>query len=205
MKNNPIMCLLVFPNNFTMKKWIFGFGAVAVLVGATFFIPNSKYLFTSVISPSSEVVLETNFGDITVELYANKAPITVGNFLCLAEKRKYNNTIFHRVVPDFIIQGGDYERGDGTGGKNCNGKEFNDEFSDLSHTRGTISMANRGPNTNASQFFIVVEDATFLDGRHSAFGKVIGGMNVVDTISKLETTITEKPKEKVVLKRIRIK
>ena len=140
---------------------------------------------------NTKVKLETNYGDIVIELYS-KMPITSGNFIKLVEKGFYDGVIFHRVIDEFMIQGGD-PTGTGMGGP---GYEIKDEFtrSDLDNNdRGTISMANAGPNTGGSQFFINLVDNNFLDGKHPVFGKVIQGMNVVDKIAKVETNSQDKP------------
>jgi len=127
------------------------------------------------------VVLKTEKGDITIDLYADKTPITVNNFISLAEKGFYDNTIFHRVIKNFMIQGGD-PKGDGTGGP---GYQFADEPFVGEYTRGTIAMANAGPNTNGSQFFIMHKDYP-LPKNYVIFGKVIKGIEVVDAIAESE-------------------
>ena len=123
-------------------------------------------------------VLHTEKGDITIELTAKKTPITVNNFVTLAKKGFYDDTIFHRVIKGFMIQGGD-PKGDGTGGP---GYQFDDEFFDGAYTRGTVAMANAGPDTNGSQFFIMHADNP-LPKDYIIFGKVTSGMDVVDTIA----------------------
>lgn len=131
------------------------------------------------------VTLHTSKGDISLELNADLAPKTVTNFVTLAEQGFYDDLTFHRVIPGFMIQGGD-PKGDGTGGESIFGEIFEDEINETKLIRGTIAMANRGPNTNGSQFFIVQADATpWLDGRHTAFGKVTEGLDVVDAIVHL--------------------
>jgi peptidylprolyl isomerase len=125
------------------------------------------------------VVLHTEKGDITIELTAKKTPITVNNFVTLAKKGFYNNTIFHRVIKGFMIQGGD-PKGDGTGGP---GYQFDDEYFEGEYTRGTVAMANAGPDTNGSQFFIMHADNP-LPKDYIIFGKVTSGMDVVDTIAE---------------------
>jgi len=127
-----------------------------------------------------EIILKTNRGDIEATLYATKTPVTVANFLNLAKRGYYDGLTFHRVIPDFMIQGGD-PAGNGTGGP---GYKFEDEIHrTLRHTRGGIfSMANSGPRTNGSQFFITHGPTAWLDGKHTVFGKVTKGMRVVDTI-----------------------
>ncbi|MDX6399400.1 MAG: peptidyl-prolyl cis-trans isomerase, partial [Gaiellaceae bacterium] len=128
--------------------------------------------------------LHTNHGAIAIELFDDDAPKTVENFLKLARDGFYNGVIFHRVIPDFMVQGGD-PTGTGSGGP---GYQFEDEFNDNKVVRGALAMANAGPNTNGSQFFIVTtEAASWLDGKHTVFGRVTDGMDVVDAISALET------------------
>tara|TARA_A100001391_G_scaffold148940_3_gene106381 strand:- start:34 stop:465 length:432 start_codon:yes stop_codon:yes gene_type:complete len=131
---------------------------------------------------------DTNRGTIKVELFADKTPKTVGNFETLCEKKFYDGLKFHRVIPDFMIQGG-CPQGTGTGGP---GYQFEDEFdAELRHDGpGVLSMANAGPNTNGSQFFITHVATPHLDGRHSVFGKVIDGQDVVDSIKQGDTMTT---------------
>jgi peptidyl-prolyl cis-trans isomerase B (cyclophilin B) len=136
------------------------------------------------------VIRVRDLGSIRIELLPEVAPKTVANYEKLADSGFYDGTQFHRVIPGFMIQGGDPNtKGNDprTYGKGGPGYKIPDEFSDLSHTRGTVSMANLGyPNTGASQFFIVQGNATHLDGRHTAFGRVVEGMDVVDAITKLQ-------------------
>ncbi|MBI4334485.1 MAG: peptidylprolyl isomerase [Chloroflexi bacterium] len=124
-------------------------------------------------------VLETEKGSITIELFAKDAPRTVNNFVFLAREGFYDGTTFHRVIPGFMAQGGD-PTGTGMGGP---GYSFADEFSSQKHQTGVISMANAGPNTNGSQFFITYVPTPHLDGRHSVFGKVISGMDIIQKIT----------------------
>lgn len=133
-------------------------------------------------SRSYQVTIATSKGDIELELYPEHAPLTVNNFVFLARDGFYNGVSFHRVIADFMIQGGD-PTGTGRGGP---GYRFEDELDDnpLRHERGVISMANAGPNTNGSQFFITHAPQPHLDGRHTVFGKVTAGMEVVDTIAQ---------------------
>jgi peptidyl-prolyl cis-trans isomerase B (cyclophilin B) len=143
--------------------------------------------------------LHTNYGAIAIELFDEDAPKTVENFLKLARDGFYNGVIFHRVIPDFMVQGGD-PTGTGSGGP---GYQFEDEFNDNKVVRGALAMANAGPNTNGSQFFIVTtEAASWLDGKHTVFGRVTDGMDVVDAISALETDARDRPREDVVIDRI---
>jgi cyclophilin family peptidyl-prolyl cis-trans isomerase len=149
----------------------------------------------------SDATLHTNHGAIAVELFDDDAPKTVENFRKLAGEGFYDGVIFHRVIPDFMIQGGD-PTGTGTGGP---GYSFEDEFNDHKVERGALAMANAGPNTNGSQFFIVTTDAApWLDGKHTVFGKVSEGMDVVDTISGVDTDSSDKPQEAVTIERVEL-
>ncbi len=142
------------------------------------------------------VVIKTSLGDITVELDATAAPRTVTNFVTLAKGKYYDGLIFHRVIPDFMIQGGDPD-GQGTGGRSIYGEEFADEFKRghmLPMVRGAIAMANRGPDTNGSQFFIVqAASAQWLEGKHTVFGNVTKGMDVVDAIATVQRDSHDAP------------
>lgn len=153
-------------------------------------------------------VLKTNFGDITVELYGEDSPITVNNFLKLSQDKFYDGTKFHRVIKDFMIQGGDPNSkdddwsNDGTGGP---GYAFDDEFNDHKLVKGSLAMANAGPNTNGSQFFIVTAEATpWLDGRHTNFGQVVEGMDVVLKIEAVEKNTRDHPTTDVIIKSIQL-
>ena len=129
------------------------------------------------------------------------APTTVENFRKLAGDGFYDGVIFHRVIPDFMIQGGD-PTGTGMGGP---GYTFEDEFNDHKVERGALAMANAGPNTNGSQFFVVTAEATpWLDGKHTVFGRVTSGMDVVDAISQVDTDANDKPREAVVIERVEL-
>lgn len=142
----------------------------------------------------TEVTLETPEGKITIELFEKEMPVTAGNFRKLVEKGFYNNVIFHRVIPDFMIQGGD-PTGTGMGGP---GYTIKDEFTKNNRNdRGTISMANAGPNTGGSQFFINVVNNNFLDRKHPVFGKVKEGMDVADRISKTKRDRNDRPLKEV--------
>ena len=175
--------------------------------------------------------IKTNMGDITVQLFPEFAPKTVKNFIELAKKGYYDNVIFHRVIPDFMIQGGD-PTGTGMGGESIYGEKFEDEFSpELFNVRGALSMANAGPNTNGSQFFIVnnknvpanmmtqMEEAGYpkevveayreggtpwLDFRHTVFGHVVNGMDIVDTIAQVQRGPQDRPVHDVVIEAIEI-
>jgi cyclophilin family peptidyl-prolyl cis-trans isomerase len=147
----------------------------------------------------SKATLQTNHGPIEIELFEGEAPKTVENFRKLAGDGFYSGVIFHRVIPDFMIQGGD-PTGTGSGGP---GYTFEDEFNDHPVERGVLAMANAGPNTNGSQFFIVTADACpWLDGKHTVFGRVTEGMDVVDTISQAQTGGADRPVDDVVIERI---
>jgi cyclophilin family peptidyl-prolyl cis-trans isomerase len=136
----------------------------------------------------------TNHGSIELELFDDAAPKTVQNFLKLAQDGFYDGVIFHRVIQDFMIQGGD-PTGTGSGGP---GYQFEDEFNDHKVVRGALAMANAGPNTNGSQFFIVTTGAApWLDGKHTVFGQVTSGMDVVDAIEGVDTGPGDKPREDV--------
>jgi cyclophilin family peptidyl-prolyl cis-trans isomerase len=154
-------------------------------------------------------VIKTNYGDITVELYGKDSPITVNNFLNLANKGFYNNTKFHRVIKDFMIQAGDPNSRDqdisthGTGGP---GYKFMDEINDHKLVRGSLAMANAGSNTNGSQFFIVTKDSTpWLDGKHTNFGRVISGMVVVGKIENAAVDANDHPIDDVIIESIELK
>jgi peptidyl-prolyl cis-trans isomerase B (cyclophilin B) len=149
----------------------------------------------------TQATLHTSEGPIELELYPEAAPKTVDNFTRLAGEGFYDGLAFHRVIPDFMIQGG-CPKGDGTGGP---GYTFEDEFNDHKVTRGALAMANAGPNTNGSQFFIVTAEATpWLDGKHTAFGRVTSGMDVVDKIQSVETDARDRPVDEVRLEKLTI-
>ena len=145
-----------------------------------------------------KVKLETTQGDIVIELYEKEMPITVGNFKKLVEDGFYDGVIFHRVIDGFMIQGGD-PTGTGMGGP---GYTIKDEFTNTDldkNNRGTISMANAGPNTGGSQFFINLVNNNYLDGRHPVFGKIVEGMDVADNITKVDKDAQDKPLEDVLI------
>jgi peptidyl-prolyl cis-trans isomerase A (cyclophilin A) len=159
--------------------------------------------------------LKTSVGDIVIQLFEDKAPKTVANFVDLASGTKewtdpktgakvkrslYNGTIFHRVIPGFMIQGGD-PLGNGTGGP---GYRFEDEFNpELKHSKpGILSMANAGPNTNGSQFFIIQKATPWLDGKHSVFGEVVKGQNVIDAIVNVPRDFRDRPLKDIILQEV---
>lgn len=179
-----------------------------------------------------QAVIQTNKGAVTLQLFEQKAPKTVKNFVELAKQQYYDGVIFHRIIPDFMIQGGD-PTGSGMGGESIYGDKFEDEFSsELFNLCGALSMANAGPNTNGSQFFIVtnknipenmvgqMQEAGYpaeiieaykgggtpwLDFRHTVFGQVIDGMDVVDTIESVQTGPQDRPVDEIVIQKIEIK
>lgn len=161
---------------------LIGIAILAIIIAIT---------YTQMANQNKHVLLQTTMGEIEIELYSDM-PITSGNFEKLVSQGFYDGLIFHRVIEGFMIQGGD-PKGNGMGGPGYNIK---DEFTHAGgnrNDRGTISMANAGPNTGGSQFFINTKDNNFLDTKHPAFGKVVKGMDVVDAISKAPTDHNDKP------------
>jgi len=149
----------------------------------------------------TNATIQTNHGTIELELYEGDAPKTVGNFTKLARDGFYDGVIFHRVIPDFMIQGGD-PTGTGSGGP---GYQFEDEANGHSVARGALAMANAGPNTNGSQFFIVTAEACpWLDGKHTVFGRVTSGMDVVDAIASVDTDGRDRPRTDVVMESVSV-
>ena len=149
----------------------------------------------------TNATLHTNHGAIALELFEEDAPKTVGNFVKLSKDGFYDGITFHRVIPDFMIQSG-CPRGDGTGGP---GYEFEDEANEHGVVRGALAMANRGPDTNGSQFFIVTtEAASWLDGNHTVFGRVAEGMEVVDEISSVDRDAQDRPRDPVTIERVEL-
>jgi peptidyl-prolyl cis-trans isomerase B (cyclophilin B) len=149
----------------------------------------------------SQATMHTNHGPIELELFDGDAPKTVENFVKLSQDGYYDGLIFHRVIKDFMIQGG-CPQGTGTGGP---GYEFEDEINDHKIVRGALAMANRGPNTNGSQFFIVTTDAApWLDGKHTVFGEVRSGMDAVDSIEATETGAQDRPTEDALIERVEV-
>lgn len=145
---------------------------------------------------AQNVVLETSMGAIVVELYTEHAPRTCENFVTLAKRNYYNDCPFHRIIKDFMIQGGD-PTGTGRGGASAFGEKFEDEISSsLKHTgAGVLSMANSGPNTNGSQFFITLAPTPWLDGKHTIFGRVKSGMRIVQRMGLVKTGAEDRPEE----------
>jgi peptidyl-prolyl cis-trans isomerase B (cyclophilin B) len=149
----------------------------------------------------STATMHTNHGPVELELFEDDAPKTVGNFVKLAGDGFYDGVVFHRVIPDFMIQGGD-PTGTGRGGP---GYQFEDEINNHKIVEGALAMANAGPNTNGSQFFIVTADACpWLDGKHTVFGQVTGGMATVYSISAVETDSHDRPRSDIVIEKIEL-
>ncbi len=170
------------------KITIFIIAALILIAGAIYYTNNM------VKTEATKVILETNYGNITIELRGDM-PITSGNFKSLVEKGTYNGVIFHRIIDGFMIQGGDPT---GTGYGDSKIPNIKDEFNGVQkNNRGTIAMANAGPNTGSSQFFINLVNNNFLDKRHPVFGDVVDGMDVVDKIAKVQTDSSDRPLKEV--------
>jgi cyclophilin family peptidyl-prolyl cis-trans isomerase len=203
--------------------WILGGGIAIVAIALTLFFigeprGGAKPITTSNVSVpttanaevTNTVTLKTSMGDITVDLFGKDAPKTVTNFVKLAGEGFYTGTRFHRVIKDFMIQGGDPLSKDdtksnlwGTGGP---GYKFEDEFNTNKLVKGVIAMANAGPNTNGSQFFIVTADSTpWLDGKHTVFGKVTKGIDVVLAINSVQTAPGDRPVTPVTITGVEVK
>src|SRR5437868_1670876 len=162
-------------------------------------LPDGRVVAVRVGLAEDSYIPRRELDTVVLELCEGESPKTVENLRKLAEDKFYDGVIFHRVIPDFMIQGGD-PTGTGTGGP---GYSFEDEFNDHPVVRGALAMANAGPNTNGSQFFIVTAGACpWLDGKHTVFGQVTDGMDVVDAISQVETGAADRPREDVVIERI---
>lgn len=183
-----------------IKKSSLKMAAVIAVIIIAYFVIGRLGGETEMKNPHA--IFETSKGSFEVELYQDKAPKTVENFLNLTRKGFYNGVLFHRVIPDFMVQTGD-PNGDGTGGP---GYEIQDEFHpDLKHDKkGVLSMANRGPNTGGSQFFITVAPAPWLDGRHAIFGQVVEGQEVVDAISLVPRGANDRPNDPIKINSIKI-
>ncbi|KAK4498884.1 hypothetical protein PRZ48_009394 [Zasmidium cellare] len=151
-----------------------------------------------IVQNPNNVVLHTTLGDITVQLFTQQTPRTCANFATLAKTGKYDNVIFHRIIKGFMIQGGD-PTGTGRGGRSIYGEKFEDEIvPSLKHEgKGILSMANSGPSTNGSQFFITLAPTPHLNGKHTVFGKVTDGMDVVDKLGSVATDKGDRPKSEV--------
>ena len=198
-----------------MKKLIFLTLATLLLVGCGNYekpvpLSTNSTKQKQTMPDATQAVIKTNLGDITVKFYSEDSPKTVENFVKLAQEGFYDGTKFHRVIKDFMIQGGDPLSKDdskkdlwGTGGP---GYQFEDEFNNHKIVQGSLAMANSGANTNGSQFFIVTAQATpHLDGMHTNFGEVIEGMDVVMKIQEVETEVADRPVEDVVVESVEVK
>jgi len=186
-----------------MKKLFFAAAIIGLFLSSNNFSQEKE---TQVMSDSTTVaVIVTNLGTIEIELFEKETPKTVENFVGLANKNYYDGVIFHRVIDGFMIQGGD-PTGTGRGGESFWGKKFNDEIvKDLVFDKeGILAMANAGPNTNGSQFFITLAPTKWLNGNHTIFGKVISGMEVVKAVGKVAKNAQDRPLEDVVMEKVTI-
>ncbi len=175
---------------------MFGFGKKSRIIKET------KKMLTNM--ETLNCVVSTTMGDFTLELYPSITPKTVENFVVHAKNGYYDGIIFHRVIDNFMIQGGD-PTGTGRGGKSIWGSTFEDEIvKDLRHDPGVISMANAGPGTNGSQFFVTLADCSWLNGKHTVFGKVISGFDVVQSIGKVKVDYNDKPVNPVSIVSIKV-
>jgi peptidylprolyl isomerase len=171
----------------SIQIFIIAIIVLVLIVGAIYMVSKST---------KTRVLLETNYGDITIELRADM-PVTSGNFEALVRKGTYNGVIFHRIIPGFMLQGGD-PTGTGYGDKSI--PMIKDEFKGVQkNNRGTIAMANAGPNTGSSQFFINLVNNNFLDGKHPVFSEVVEGMDVVDKIAAVSTDSSDRPLKNVTI------
>ena len=174
-----------------MKKWIIALILIMVISVGMYKMEEGK---------KKIIILKTNMGTVKIEL-ASDMPITTGNFINLVEAGTYDGVIFHRIIDGFMIQGGDPT---GTGFGDSNIPNIQDEFGSLKNDKGTISMANAGPNTGSSQFFINLVNNNFLDGKHPVFGKVIEGYDVVEKIANVQTDSGDKPLEDVIIEKAEV-
>lgn len=190
-------------------------GAASLALGLTLNSCGKSENMTADKGTAEIAVMATSMGTIEIELYRNDAPRTVDNFVKLAEQKYFDGIKFHRIAKGFVIQGGD-PTGTGGGGKSIYGKEFEDELNPAApsfktgYVRGTVAMANRGPNTNTSQFFIMLQDAPRLPKAYTIFGRVVSGLDVVDRIGAVEITpemgaTDGRPKTDVVITSVRMK
>lgn len=186
-----------------MKKLLFAAAIIGLILSSNIYSQEKE---TKVMSDSTTVaVIKTNMGTIEIELYDKQTPKTVENFVGLAKKDYYNGVIFHRVIDGFMIQGGD-PTGTGRGGESFWGKKFNDEIVKelVFDSEGILAMANAGPNTNGSQFFITLAPTKWLNGNHTIFGRVINGMDVVRAIGKVAKGSQDRPLKDVVMESVTI-
>ncbi len=164
------------------------------------------FLLFSSLNAKDKVVLQTSLGDMSLQLFPGIAPKACENFISLAKKGYYDGTIFHRVIKNFMIQGGD-PTGSGRGGESKWGKDFEDEFKPniIFNRSGILAMANRGPNTNGSQFFITTVPTPWLNGRHTIFGEVIDGFDTLKKIENAKTSSRDKPIKDIKIIKILLK
>ncbi|MBQ9471596.1 MAG: peptidylprolyl isomerase [Ruminococcus sp.] len=166
---------------------------------------NAEYQTKAPEKGEEVATLHTNYGDISFKFFPEVAPMAVTSFKALAKAGRYDNTIFHRVIKNFMIQGGDYTKFNGTGGQSAFGEEFDLEISDyLRNTAGSVAMANRGPGTNGSQFYINQVDNGYLDGNYTVFAQVYEGMDVVNDIAAVKTDSSDKPVSDVILESVEL-
>jgi cyclophilin family peptidyl-prolyl cis-trans isomerase len=186
-----------------MKKLLFMIIIISLFISSNIF--SQKKGTKKMTNDTTVAVIKTNMGTIEIELFAKQTPKAVENFVGLANKGYYNGVIFHRVIDNFMIQGGD-PTGTGRGGESIWGKKFNDEIdTNLVFDReGLLAMANAGPNTNGSQFFITLAPTKWLNSHHTIFGKVINGMDVVKAIGKVAKGPQDKPLKDVVMESVTI-
>lgn len=168
------------------------------LIGC-FLLVGLGWFFFQESSLPNRATIETNFGTFTIHLHKKQAPVAVRNFRDLAQQGAYNETLFHRTIPGFVIQGGDWTHQDGTGGQSARGGAFADEISDKAMLRGSVAMANKGPDTNTSQFFILLRDAPELQGKHTIFGSLTNGIEIVETLSQLPTDTFDRPLQEAII------
>jgi cyclophilin family peptidyl-prolyl cis-trans isomerase len=186
-----------------MKKLLFAAAIIGLFLSPNIFSQKKE---TKIMSDSTTVaVIKTNMGTIEIELFEKQTPKTVENFVGLANKKYYDGVIFHRVIDGFMIQGGD-PTGTGRGGESVWGKKFNDEFDStlVFDKEGILAMANAGPNTNGSQFFITLAPTKWLNNHHTIFGKVINGMDVVKAIGRVKKDGQDRPYADVVMESVTI-
>jgi cyclophilin family peptidyl-prolyl cis-trans isomerase len=186
-----------------MKKSFFVVMILSLFISSNIF--SQKKETKKMTNDTTVAVIKTNMGTIEIELFAKETPKTVENFVGLANKGYYNGVIFHRVIDNFMIQGGD-PTGTGRGGESIWGKKFNDEIDTVLvfDKEGLLAMANAGPNTNGSQFFITLAPTKWLNGHHTIFGKVVNGMDVVKEIGKVAKGPQDKPLKDVVMESVKI-
>ena len=166
---------------------------------------DAEYQHKEPVKGEEVATLHTNYGDISIKFFPEVTPKAVASFKALAKAGRYDDTIFHRVINNFMIQGGDYTNFNGTGGESAYGEEFDLEISDyLQNIEGAVAMANRGPGTNGSQFYINQVNNNYLDGNYTVFAQVFDGMDVVNDIAEVQTDSSDKPVNDVILESVEI-